>query len=116
MLTARQSRAQETSPARQIKQRGSADTLVSGLGACKVPESNSVSERWQSKRGIVELYRTQPQRRLVSQPVLKDPRSPSALRHWIANCPRTLLELSAAAEESSCASSTSGCSSSRKAT
>lgn len=28
MLTARQSRAQESSPARQIKQRGSADTLV----------------------------------------------------------------------------------------
>jgi hypothetical protein len=31
------------------------------------------------------------QRLHVSQPVLKEPRSPNAPRHWIANCPRSLL-------------------------
>lgn len=39
----------------------------------------------------VLLTRFQPHLRLVSQPVLREPRSPNALRHCIANWPRTLL-------------------------
>jgi hypothetical protein len=42
-------------------------------------------------RGGNFIGERQPQRREVSHPVLREPLSPNALRHWIASWPKTLL-------------------------